>query len=137
MFIERAGVVRVEIVLHQADGDRVGILRGERLAEQRIFALGPLGVDLPEAASRQWFDGRQQDTGTELFIAVMLFAGLPWLHRYGEQRVADQETGSLIKTDHWIVRVIGQGIERQNAFHVREKGGIQGAQAPSPAEMGL
>lgn len=102
-----------------------------------IFALGPLGVDLLETLAGLWFDGRQQDPGTELFIGVMLFADLAGLPRYRGQRVTDQETGPLIKTDDRIAQGIGQGIERQNALQVCQKGGIQVPEAPGLGQMRL
>ena len=78
-FVEGTGVVRVQVVEHQAHllGLRIG--NGERLTEPRKFAFAALLMHLGQAATGQGFNGRQQRTGTELFISVMLLAHLPLL----------------------------------------------------------
>src|SRR6266487_3938090 len=125
----------VEIVLHQSDLARLRIPPGERLTKQRILALAALPMYLPQASSGQWLNRCEQRAGAQLFIFVMLFARLPWLHRYRHERVADQETRSFVKTDHRIGRVVGQGIQCENGLHPGQERGIEFSKAPGLHEM--
>ena len=65
----------------------------------------------------------------------MLFALLAGRKRDWEKRVANQETRSFVKTDHWIGRVIGQGINGEQVLHARQEGRIERAKAPGLLQM--
>jgi len=137
MLIEGTGVVGVEIVLYQSDLDRVWILGGKCLAKQRVRSFGALWVYLRQALASQRFDCRQQRTRAKLFILVVLFSWLAWLHRCRNEGVADQKAGPFVIADYRIVRVIRQRIECQNALHLGQKGRSEGAKAPGLLYMWL
>lgn len=83
------------------------------------------------------FNSRQQSIRTILFVSVMFFAHLSCLHRNRFDLVANQEAGTFIVADHWIIRIIGQSVERQNQLHPSQKPTIQFPNTPGSLEMGF
>lgn len=126
----------IEIILHEMNRRGVGI-GGERLAKEGILTLGALGLHLPQPSSRERFDGCQEGTGTQFLIGILLFAGMPFLHGYWHQGLADQKAGPFIVTDHGFMRVGGTCVELQNVLHVGEKGTRDLRNAPGTLEMGF
>ena len=120
----------VEIVHYQADLARIRIRRRKLLAKARELALGASLLDVPDAPSREWFDRGEQDTGTQFLVFIMLLGDLAFAHRAWQQRVANQETRSLIEAHNWIGGIVGHGIQPQNMFKLRQKGRINSANAP-------
>ena len=112
-------------------------LGGKRLTKQGEFALGAPLVEQPKPASRQRLDGGEQRTRAKLFVLVMLFGNLAFAHRPRQQRITNQETGSLVKAHNWIGRIVGQRVERQDLLQARQKGCIDLANAPGLLQMRL
>src|SRR6266700_3640603 len=95
MLIERGGVVGVEIIKHQSDLGRIRILSSKFLTKQGELAFGSSLIDLSKPASTQRLDRGKQDTRAQFLVLVVLLGDLAFTHRAWQQRVANQETGSL------------------------------------------
>ena len=67
----------------------------------------------------------------------MLFADPSGLHRPRLHTFTDQKARPLIKTQHRIVRVIRQGIQRSQLFHAGQETTGELAQTPGALEMRL
>jgi hypothetical protein len=87
-------------------------------------------VDLSTSASTQRFNCREQDACAQFLVLVVLLGNLTFAHRSWQQRIANQETGSLIEAHNRIGGIVGQGIQPQNMFKLRQKGGGNRANAP-------
>ena len=105
------GLMCVEIIHYQSDLTRIRVHRRKLLTKASELALGALLVDLPDSPSRERFDRRQQHARTQFLVLIVLFGYLAFAHRSRQQRIANQETGSLIETHHGKVPLIGLGVE--------------------------
>jgi len=83
------------------------------LTKQCELALTPPLVHLSKPSTCEWFNRGEQRTRAKLFIFVVLLGDLAFAHRSGQKRIADQETGSLVKAHDWIGWIIRQRIERE------------------------
>ena len=113
VLIERARVMRVEIVEHQPDALGSRIHGRKLLANQRELALRAPLVHLSKPLSREWLDRGEQGCRAELFIFVVLLGDLTFAHGPRQKRLADQETRALVKAHDWVSWIIRQRIERQ------------------------
>jgi len=102
--------MRVEVILYQTKllGSRIGCR--QRLAEEGVFFLGALGVDLCQSVTGQRLDGGHQRAGAVLGIGIVFLAHLAALHGLNGNLLANEEARSLIETNHWILWVIGLEI---------------------------
>src|SRR5205085_5081488 len=76
------------------------------------------------------FNRHQQRARAVLFIGVMLAGGLPGFHRKPGHRVADQETGALVKANQRIALVYLQAVEVENLLHAGDESRVHNANAP-------
>jgi hypothetical protein len=60
----------------------------------------------------------QDTTGTMPCIFVIVALGCSWLHGEGNQTVSKQLTGTLIKTDQRMERIVRPGILIKDIFHM-------------------
>jgi hypothetical protein len=66
-----------------------------------------------------------------------LLFDLAFAHGSRQKRIADQETGPLVKAHDWVGRLIGQCIERQYLFEMGQERRINPANTPGLFEMRL
>ncbi len=72
-----------------------------------------------------------------LRILIMLFEDIAGFHGERRDGVADQETWALIETNDGVTSIYRQGVEPQEAFHLRDKSGIDLADTPRLFEVRL
>ena len=120
----------VEIVENQSDALGLRIGSRDLLTKLRELALGAPLRDLPKPSSRQRLDRRKQRTRAKLFVFIVLFLNLAFAHRSRQQDLANQKARSFIKAQHGIGGIIGQRIQRQDPFEMRQKGSVNTTNAP-------
>ncbi len=85
---------------------------------------------LHKATSGERLHGQENGADAMALVLVVLSFRLAGFNRQGDERIANQLTGTLIETPERAQRVKGTGIDGQEILHLRQKGGRQLAQAP-------
>jgi hypothetical protein len=65
----------------------------------------------------------------------MLASGLASFHRKPGHRVADQETGALVKANQRITLIYRQAVEVENLLHAGDESRVHMANAPGLVQM--
>ena len=111
MGVEGTGGVGGKVVLDQAHFLSLGELLSKVLHELGVFLAASFPIDLDPTSPSGRFKS-QEDRATAVFLVlVVLPFRLTCFHRYGSENIANQETGSFIKTDQWVLWVVRQGIQ--------------------------
>lgn len=127
----------VEIVQHQTNLDSFRVKSSQGQAEQGEFLLGALAIDLSQTFTSQGFDGRQKGTGTVLFISIVFLTYLTLSHSDWVYLVSNEKTGTLVKANHWEVRVVSQGIQPENLLQFSQEDAVYFTDAPVAFPVGL
>src|SRR5687768_11483638 len=116
MLVERANMVCVQVVEHDADYVCVGKSSRDGLAEHSELFTGACRKDLGDTHPRQWFDGSKESTGTVFLVGIVFFTHHATLHGDGFNDITNEKTGTFIQTHErhlWVVRL---GIQPENAL---------------------
>jgi len=124
-FVEGPDAVGVEVVHHQHDLLRVGVVLGEEpLDLAGPVEFGPLGLGVDAPPAFQGFDPAEHRAGSVadvlgVFLAVMSGAG-----RNRVPGVAEQLVRRLVHADLRPGRVVGAGVDGKNVLHPGSELGV-------------
>src|SRR5262249_47277891 len=85
--------------------------------------------------SGQRLNGGQHSARSVLLISVMLLADLTALHCQRFNLLSDQEARTFVEANHRVLRVIGQRIQLEKFFHLRDELRINLTETPSLLEV--
>lgn len=120
--VERGDRVGVDVVHHQDDLVRRGVVDGQ----QMVHAVGPVGagpggLGVGAAPTPQWFGPDEDRAGAVANVLGVLAGYLPRLGRRARSGVGEQLEGLLVHDDDRIGRVIRSGVDGQHVLHRRDE----------------
>lgn len=122
--VERGDAVGVEVVHHQDDLVRVGVVDGQQVVD----AVGPVDAGpgrfgVGAAPSAQWLGPDEDRAGPVADVLGVLTGGLPRPGRRARPGVCEQLQWLLVHHDHRIGRIVRPGVDSQDVFHRRDERG--------------
>src|SRR5262249_42915245 len=120
--VERGGLMGIELVEHQANHLRLGILlidQPPHLVREVLHRPPVAHRHVPPAGLRLT---KHKEIGRALARILIVRGGhLPGLRRQGLALLGNQLHAFLVKVDLGTARIVGLGIEVQHVFHTRHK----------------
>ena len=117
-FLEAAAQMSVEVVEHQMHLSHFGVPAAQHPADEtdKIFLGAPLRhLHMALLAAR--LDGDEDVAGARALVLVVLTQRHAGLGGQGATRLAQQLLALLVHADHWLGRIVGSGIEREQLVH--------------------
>jgi hypothetical protein len=108
----------VEVILDQGDVLSLGELLSQVEHEVGVLFGTTFVVYLDPTSSGVGFKSQHHTTATMFGVLVILALTFPFAHGDGLEYIANQETGSLIKTDYRVLRVVGQAVGMEYLLHL-------------------
>src|SRR5205085_2069849 len=137
VLMERTGVVRIQVVLHQHHLFGYGEHLRYSLHAAAVVSFGSLSARLDNALSRQRLESNQEDGCPLPLVFVIEAAVLVFLHRQGGAHFAQQLHGQLVEADDGSLLIIGEVIEMQDSLHPRQIFASDLPDAPLPFQVRL
>lgn len=116
-FIARARRVSVEIILHEPDGFRLGIVAGEqRLHEFGIVTRGAAFADLPRAKARVGLNRQEHTTRPVLLVFIMIPLRFAGTQGQTSPDLGNQKARPFIEAEERMADVVGERVVREAIF---------------------